>query len=534
MGGFVIKLFSFLQDKLLPWLPDQFPLPWDASYTPIYDAVTTDPQAELPDTGRLFKPGDLRYVDGAFDNIFGGGANNDEASKVYAALSAFLKRPTSARLSRLYGELSDRKASDYIDTLFDFIASGALDRQRVQDLFRWICRTAPDREPVKAGLAILGICRDAANVPLFQALGRNEEFSLFVINALANTLDHPETEIWALARQLTGWGKVNAVERLAGTTDPQVKRWLVREGCANAIMDAYLAYICATSGDLISALRQTEIDEALLWGAADILEALFEAGPCETMKDYAEGAEAVERFIEHLDRAALPLRLCRSLVCIRQALTDEAVELSEAQGWTLSRKETLTVRIDDILRKQDLTARVERDFLSSAHQRFYDAITLAEYLCMDVWPIYWARQKAGMDSWYYLMRSGDPTQIDQVLGLAREQLNLSALPSEPTPHVVYNGPGMKSLDELDFIVSRLNNFPGQGFDLIVCALRAPPVRNRNMATKALAAWGLENWPEEAAAALKAAIAKEPDEKLRATMQRVLKGEPFSIQEVNIS
>jgi hypothetical protein len=52
---------------------------------------------------------------------------------------------------------------------------------------------APDREPVKFGIAILGLFRQPADEELFQALGRHDEFTLFCAVALTNSSeDHDE------------------------------------------------------------------------------------------------------------------------------------------------------------------------------------------------------------------------------------------------------------------------------------------------------------------------------------------------------
>jgi hypothetical protein len=46
---------------------------------------------------------------------------------------------------------------------------------------------SPDREPVKFGIAILGLYRKSSNEELFQTLGWHEEFTLFCAVALANS-----------------------------------------------------------------------------------------------------------------------------------------------------------------------------------------------------------------------------------------------------------------------------------------------------------------------------------------------------------
>jgi hypothetical protein len=64
------------------------------------------------------------------------------------------------------------------------------------------------------------------------------------------------------------------VERLRETTDPDIRSWILREGYRNSIMHEYLAYIAATTGGLLEALRAETVDRRLLTAAGQILQAL--------------------------------------------------------------------------------------------------------------------------------------------------------------------------------------------------------------------------------------------------------------------
>jgi len=57
-------------------------------------------------------------------------------------------------------------------------------------------------------------------------------------------------------------GQIHAVERLEPTSD-EIREWILRKGCANEIMDAYLGLECGNKGNLIGALRHGSIDDEL-------------------------------------------------------------------------------------------------------------------------------------------------------------------------------------------------------------------------------------------------------------------------------
>jgi hypothetical protein len=66
----------------------------------------------------------------------------------------------------------------------------------------------------------------------------------------------------------------------------------------------------------------------------------------------------------------------------------------------------------------------------------------------------------------------------------------------------------------------------RGALFILAGLRSPVIRNRNIALRALAAWGAERWSPEISEALQTAARIEPDDDLKARSARVLAGAPY--------
>ncbi|MGH9455282.1 MAG: hypothetical protein ACRD2O_15080 [Terriglobia bacterium] len=83
-----------------------------------------------------------------------------------------------------------------------------------------------------------------------------------------------------------GWGRIQIVDRLVRTHDPQIQAWLLREGFRNSVMDEYLACICARADRLHEALKASGVDRPLLDGAAGIFRALIAGGPAEGIDEY--------------------------------------------------------------------------------------------------------------------------------------------------------------------------------------------------------------------------------------------------------
>lgn len=148
----------------------------------------------------------------------------------------------------------------------------------VRALGRWLCRYAADRGPVKLGLQLLAetataseaVDAPAADVELFSTLALADgTFTSEALRALKWTLPDPEPVVFALAKRLRDWGLGSAVTALEHTTDPVIKRWMVRD-----VNDWGLIYYCDTlaiSGDLLGQLRDGPLDDELLDNAGNIL-----------------------------------------------------------------------------------------------------------------------------------------------------------------------------------------------------------------------------------------------------------------------
>jgi hypothetical protein len=118
------------------------------------------------------------------------------------------------------------------------------------------------------------------------------------------------------------------------------------------------------------------------------------------------------------------------------------------------------------------------------------------------------------------MQTDDPERIDRVITLAQERLPLEQIATGPADELGL-GPEFEHHSALDFVLQDLDRFPGKGWLLVRAGLRSPVVRNRNMAVRALAAWGKEAWPEGAETLLRAALENEPRQDTRDHMRRAL-------------
>ena len=532
-----MKILSFFSHPNLTWDIDKFPKPWNVKRTAIYVFLKGDTKPEedklLPDDEIFNDKREIKCVSGAEDgNYVRHGymptkEKKDVAKEIYSALEKLVKNPIEEHISVFYRLLLENNTIDFIDELISLIAlnSSKLDFERIQKLARWLAKASPDRRPVKTAIAILGVFPGSQNKKLFMVLGSHEEFALYSAVALGNSLEYPELELWELAKQLNGWGKIEVVERLAKTKNEVIKQWMLREGYKNSVMYEYLVHLCAVTGELLPALKSSKVDDALLSGAGDITEALILGGPAKDMHDYDDGAEVTWRYIEHIEDKILSFRQFLIIKTIHDFVEDDAKdwELIKKKGWTEEIRKNIARKASTILNKPEWKEKAISILESEVHsdkntQLFYKAARVAEVLGVDTWDYYYKRQKSGQGSeWFYLMQTKDSAQIDKVIALAEEIIPLDKVATGPGIELFATGPG----SDLDFIVQDLHRFPGKGWNLIKTALRSPSRRNRNCSLYALEKWGRKNWPEEAEQILQEALKNEPDTKIRKTIKKLI-------------
>jgi hypothetical protein len=292
---------------------------------------------------------------------------------------------------------------------------------------------------------------------------------------------------------------------------------MLREGYKNSVMYEYLAYTCAKAGELRKALAEESVDDALLAGAGDIIQALINGGPAQDISDYADGAAVAELYLKHLGEAPTKLE---QLIAV-----DALLRFLDRSDWPSELRARLRERCVAIEKLPHWSELVRGALASTDRVTFARADQAARALAIDTWPHHFARLEAGIDDgWYFVMQTDDPDRVDRVIALALERIPLGAIATGPGDEL---GLGVQWAPHgaLDFILQDLGRFPGKVWPLIRAGLRSPVVRNRNMAIRAFSKWDRARWPDDARAVLERAVAEEPRTDVRARLEAVMRGEP---------
>jgi hypothetical protein len=489
----------------------------------------TPEDLELPDRTYDGDTG-LRWAPGAFDGVMGhhaGSGDGDDVQHIAELVIKASKRQSRRRLQKLHDALlAEESALAIADTLLAELTRLRPDAAALRQVGLWVASSSPNREPVKIGLALLGAAGIDGHVDVVRVLGAHDEFTLFAVTALRNGLAQPDSDIWALAASVDGWGRIQCVERLRNTTDPQIRSWLLREGYRNSIMYEYTAFIAADTGGLLAALRTEPVDRVLLTAAGEILTALINGGPAEDISHYSDGADAVAQYLTLMGSRAELLDDYRAVATIRDFVSADDSWAVERPDWSASRRDALQATCREILGQPHWRDRVAAMLAPGADDsEFATARIIADDLGIDTFEA--TLQRIERDPlgphWSDAWQGADTDRAQRLAELARTRLPLAEIASGPA-NGLGMGPQFRPHYALGSSIEALRDHPGVGGDLLVVGLQSPLTRNRHMALTAFQRWPVESWPVQARGLIEAAAATDPHEGTRELAGAVLRGE----------
>jgi hypothetical protein len=488
---------------------------------------------QLPDEERITRGSPVRWAPGAMDGVtshhMGAGAQEDVVRKLVASTLAYSRAPTAANKAALYEFVAGDRVLPLIDSFLEsLVTQEGRSKERVYELARWLATHAPDREPVKLGIALVGLFRLPADRELFLTLGRHDEFTLFCAVALANSGDDEEPGLWTLARNVEGWGRIHAVEFLVRIANPAIRDWLLREGYRNTVMNEYLAAKCARTGGLRAALTADGVDRELLTSAGEIIAALIQGGPAEDIDDYEDACPVLEAYLAHMTTSAESIADLVNVGEVKRFLEQDEARWATryASGWSSELRTRLRAVCSTILERPDWTDRVRAALNSTDGREFGCADAAAKVLGIDTWEVHWRRlreEPRESGRWYHVMAACDGARIESVIELAETRLDLAAIATGARDEVGVTREFAQH-QCLDCVLQQLKRFPGHGTRLLETGLRSPVTRNRGAAVNALAAWTRARWTGELERSLEQAAACEPNATTRERMHKVLRGE----------
>lgn len=505
-------------------------LPWEPGPPLLALVRGWDRRAPLDLPDGLTPAGGLRWAAGALDGVATHHMGVDEVGAAEAAgrligLLAAAARGGEEGKSAFYAALLEVRALAVADALVSALASQEdLQRDDVAPVARWLLDTAAHAEPLKIGIILAGAAGSPAEMPDLVALARHDEFTLFAAIAAANLVEDPLGVWWEMARAVEGWGKVHVVERLCERVEDRedLKAWLLRHGCRNAVMDEYLAAPCARAGGLAEAIGGEEADDDLLDGACRIVGALLNEGPAESLNSWEDGVRAVRGLLGHLEVRCTTVARLGTVARLRAWVTggDESAWTDrEPYGWDTETRSKIAETCRDILADPGWPRRVEEVFGKGTREEQGEAWAVAPAVGLDLWERGIERlQRDATEEWlwYGLAVRSDSARFHRLLSLAETRLPLQETPS-PGP-----SPPFRSHACLAALVQEMPRIGVLSDRILECALNSPVAGLRSRATSVLGDLPAARVAESVRAALASAAEHEAEEELKKRMSDIVR------------
>ena len=518
-----------------------FPVPWESHSQSIYHLLA--PHAEgsdpLPESAQKLpdeqpKKEEMSWAAGAMDGVFTHHAsstqNEEIADTLFDALNQVLILPSWENMEKLYTLLKDESPLEYIDALMAKIPqASSLPPQQLHDLAVWLAQESPDRQVVKCAIALLSFFPSQQNLATVMTLGLHDEFTLFSTVAISNivTKEGYEATLVEMARRVTGWGRIQIIERLPEELSETTRDWLLRDGYSNAVMMEYTALECAIKGQLLTALMSNNVDDALLNSAGEMLSALLNEAPVSGISCYEDGVAVCLRYLTLVKQnPTLDITHLLAAHALGEFVEDDDRDWDRLAscGWNEDSRQHVGNEAHAIVAQPKWQEEVSKALSSHDSELGYAMVHAARVLNIDPWDALYARQStrpSAEDShWYALMKTDDRQHIERVVALAEKQFDLAAIATGPDTQMGF-GPAYQQHRELSLILQDLDQFAGAGVSLIEAGLRSPVIRNRNMALHALEGWPKKDRPAELHALLETAYQQEPEESVRNRLQALL-------------
>lgn len=434
----------------------------------------------LPDEGDSNK---LKFAAGAMDGILIYHASRDamdeKAHEFIEILDAFCEKRGESEKTKIIAFLKEYGVLGIIDPLLVGIFNGKSNSKpnEVFEVAYNFMIESGDVELVKLGIVLMGLfdIGDYENcLEVVLTLGKYDEFSLYSIVCVSSTKDGNEL-IFKLAKELRAWGKIHAVERLEPTRE-EIKDWIIKYGCSNAVHNSYLGLVCAEKGNMIDYLRKSELDDETFAGISTIIDALLDEGPVAGIGIYEYADEALGLFLNHVKMSSISLK---TLVVVLN-IKDWAEDNEEFDIVDLCEGIILDGKWEPIVKKV-----IE----SEDENEFYSAWEIAKKLNFNInEQLYNVVNKYPIEYGYCissLYSSKDYAQ--KVTDLYEKALPLSSI-ATGMGDLIGIGPDFKNQGCLDYVLQELGEYPQMGIELVKTGLNSPVVRNRNGSCAVLEKW----------------------------------------------
>ncbi len=249
----------------------------------------------------------IRYAPGARDgiSIYHTALSESIAEKNKQQMIDALKYASEERFQdseTAFNNLTkETGAINYVNALLNYVAGNAAELKSA-NIFKAALSMilhSDHAECVKIGLVLLNLFAEPSEKlkEVIRCLGLYDEFTLYSVWNMMRWTDG-NTEIFNLAKNVFGWGRIHAVKYLKPETE-EIRRWLLTEGTVNGVINAYSSLECWTKSHAREILFGKPTQEEFK-GLSTIISGLADESPVPGMSALKDAEDVLLRFLSIL------------------------------------------------------------------------------------------------------------------------------------------------------------------------------------------------------------------------------------------
>ena len=468
----------------------------------------------LPDEPATRRFSRLRWVPGALEGLGTRHMQWDGSAKASQTIVLLQQIATGspAAEAALYELLRADDVVTFYNDALDFAAARIPDAEpRLHEFARRLATTSRDRGPVKFGIALLGSMGDESDLDIVRTLSIHDEFGLYAAEALGELAPQRQQALFDMAQHVSGWGRIEAVTLMTATSDAKLRRWLLTEAFRNDVTPQYLAFHCATIGDLADAMadRALASDPAFLSRVSDLIQSLIKPGPSKDSQTYPDIPEVAVSYLQNVQGKKDSLGfLLTALV-----LNEYAVSAPWSEDQKVSvMKLAVPIIADKGWRKRVIAA------LSDDRADLDQAELAARKLEIETFDLHLRRlEKNGAvaERWSLAFTAAEPRQLTSLVNVAEHTFGARFAKGAV-------GRANTSDAALEAVLQGVAKSPGIGIPIVDASLLDISPVVRRAAVETLVRWGGSFLRDMTVrAALSAAADEETDDALKARMVALL-------------
>ncbi len=450
-------------------------------YEQIADAVENGKLPEyfaIPEENPMLKNTQIRMAPGAMDgmniyHIAHEEITDADRQEMLSAVTA-ASSGNAQEAYRLLLELGRKhRAINIIDDLQPCVRAHA-EELDAEQIYRFavvdLLLEGRDIECVKFGLELLELFDEPdENVKkIVRLLGLYTEFTIFSVFNMMRW-ENGNDEIFQLAKNVSGWGRVHAVERLKPETQ-EIRDWLLYEAGKDDILSSYTGLICMNNSGAAERLKGRVTDKEYAAIGA-LIRNIINEGPVAGISELQDADKVLADFVSQAGLHTLGL--------------DEYEVIFDIYNYASEDMDfpDLVSLCRDILTSEACRTCVETAVRNGR------GVELAIACGIPYQETLLGLLKTDFEKWYgrcrYLLN--DENYLEPMLDVFRAHIPPESIEQNPQDELGFSKE-FEKYTQLDFLLQDLRDKPFTGLDYVSRTIASPTTRNRNMSMRILKSW----------------------------------------------